>query len=106
MARGGIMGAAPRDGAISHLGYRTKEHPILLFLPVIDLLLLSLGRAATSGSCNACIASAADYTSSFGGICPVVGLFRRSYPEQAVCGYVASCARALRVVERGSTPIA
>src|SRR5437588_12750759 len=106
MARGSIMGAAPGNGAISRLGHRAKEHPVLLFVPVIDFLLLSLGRAARPRNCNGRIASAADYTPLLVRVRLVVVFFPPGHSKQAVCGYAASRPRALRVVESGSTPIA
>jgi len=50
MAGRGALGFASGDGAISRVGHRAEEHPILFVLPAVDLLFSKLGRAVQPAS--------------------------------------------------------
>ena len=54
MAGRRALGLASRDGAVSRVGDRAKEHPVVSVLSVVDLVLFKLGRAVahTSGTTN------------------------------------------------------
>src|SRR5262249_71034 len=98
------LGVASGNGAIGRMGYRTKEHAVMLVLSVIDLVLFEVVRPGRVGSETA---RAADWRP------PLLSSVRLISPslsfgdaKQTLGRDAAFCARALHLVAARKNPLA